>query len=82
MDTVTPRLPASPALPTGVGLERVRCHSNLGSQTATRDGEQLGQLGEAFGVLVPNQPDLPKSSESHVPTSEAVKQVGWAWRGL
>lgn len=49
---------------------------------ATQDGEQLGQLGEAFGVLAPNQLDLPKSSEPNETTSEAVEQLGQARRGL
>lgn len=37
---------------------------------ATKNGEQLG---EACGVLDPNQPDLPESSELSVPTSEVVE---------
>lgn len=81
MDMVTPCLPASPALPTGVGLDRVgRYHSNLEPQRATQDREQLGQLREAFGVLAPNPPDLPKSSEPNVPTSKVVEQLGQVWR--
>lgn len=65
---VASRLPSSPGLPTGIGLDNVRrCRPNPGRQMATKNGEELG---EACRVLNSNQPDCPESSELSVPTCE------------
>lgn len=66
---VASRLPSSPGLPTGIGLDNVRrCRPNPGRQMATKNGEELG---EACRVLNPNQPD------AQSPLSSVCPPVRW-----